>query len=70
MVVGRKIWERTDIVEAANPVRRERTRIGEANAVRGGNKSPSSMFLVPCGPNACQSDQAGTQAHAINSCMG
>ena len=38
--------------------------------VRGGNTSPSSAFLAFCGPNACQSDQAGTQAQAINSCAG
>ena len=70
MIPERKICERTDMVEATNPVRRERTRTGEANAVRGGNTSPSSIFLTPCGPNACHSDQAGTQTHAINSCMG
>ena len=43
---------------------------GEATMARGGNTSPSSAFLAFRGPNACQSDQAGTQAQAINSCAG
>jgi len=45
MVEGRNIWERTDIEEATNAVRREKRRMGEATVVKGGNTSPSSMFL-------------------------
>ena len=37
--------------------------------VRGRNTSPSSMFLIPCGPNTCHSDHAGTQTYAISSCV-
>lgn len=70
MVLGRKIWERRDMVEATSAVSRERRRIGEATVARGGNTSPSSMFLTFCGPNACHNDQAGTKTHAINSCVG
>ena len=70
MVVGRKIWERKDTVEATSAASRERRRMGEATVVRGGNTSPSSAFLTFCGPNACHSDHAGTKTHAISSCTG
>ena len=66
MVLGKKIWERTDMEEATSAIRSEKRRMGEATVVRGGNTSPSSMFLTFCGPNACHSDQAGTKTHAIN----
>lgn len=70
MVVGRKIWERMDMMEATDAARRERKRMGEATMARGRDISPSSMFLTFCGPSACHNDQAGTQTHAINSCDG
>jgi len=70
MVAGRKIWERTDMEQATNAVRRENRRIGEATVVKGGNTSPSSMFLSFCGPNTCHSDQAGARTHAVNNCTG
>lgn len=58
------------MVEATSAVSRERRKMGEAAVARGGNTSPSSMFLALCGPNACHNDQAGTKTHAINSCAG
>jgi hypothetical protein len=67
MALGRMIWERADMTEATNAVRREKRRIGDTTVVRGGNTSPSSMFLILCGPNTCHSDHAGTQTHAISS---
>ena len=70
MAAGRKSWERTDMVEAESAVRREKRRMGEATVARGGNTSPSLTFLTFSGPNACHSDQAGTQTQASNSCAG